>query len=402
MGQHIELRNRLHGLGARVRAISIGPAGIRDASRDTIAILPPPGMTSGVLAVLKSHAPATIPQQGLEHIANQSAHDLRFALLMLDAVSRDPTLLVDLGNLVRALHDTKSLYARVLQLFAGSQGLDAGFQNRYPWLTLAAHVGVKAPREAELAFISQHASIPLIDLDRTVAQAIACGLGDRPAHIFEAVPRGMATRLFADVLWPIIEPRFQELLKMAPDDSFVRSIMQRVEMCPESVKKEVTSRLDGYFRGKLGNATLAALTDRDSSRTLRSWAELSPEVGLSWLKTAIEGASIEELRAFEGSSRLGWGPSGPRRDVVWLLEHLACFAEYFPACEAMLFRLAVSENEDIGNNATATWVEKQRVILSSTQVPYAEWNEEAIEKRGRELLGRALRIWPGPPARTSA
>lgn len=374
LDQHIDLRNKLHGFGNRVRAISIGPAGPRDESRDTIAILPPPDTTTGVLAVLKHHAPTTVPESGLEHIAEQCGHDLRFALLMVDAVQKDPALLANPGDLVRALSDTKSLYTHVLTLFSGGPGarLDGGFQDRYPWLTLGAHIGVKPPREVELSFVASRASCSLVDMERTVSQAIACGLGDRPAHLFEAVPRGMATRVFADVLWPMIEPRFKELLGAAPDPSFVRSIMQRVEMCPAAVKKEVTSSIDSHFRSALGPPSLAVLKEEGASRTLRSWAELSPEAGLPWLRLAIDAASVEELRALEGSGNAGWGPSGPRRDVVWLLEHLACFAEHFTLCEAMLFRLAVAENETIGNNATAVWIEKFRVLLSNTQAPYPD------------------------------
>jgi hypothetical protein len=41
-------------------------------------------------------------------------------------------------------------------------------------------------------------------------------------------------------------------------------------------------------------------------------------------------------------------------------------------CESMLFRLAVAENETIGNNATAVWIEKFRVLLSNTQAPYPD------------------------------
>lgn len=370
LDQHVELRNKLHGYGARVRVISIGPAGMRDESRETIRVLPRPETTTGVLAVLKQHAPTTVPPSGLEHIAEQSGHDLRFALLMLDAVQRDPELIASPSNLVRALNDTTTLYSRVLRLFSSHTGHDKAFEDRYPWLTLGAHIGVRPPRHSEIAFIANRASCSLIDLERTVANAVAYGLGDQPAHLFEAVPRGMATRLFTDVLWPMIQFRFKELLEAAPDESFVRSIMQRVEMCPDTVRREVTSRIDEHFRSQLGFPSLSALQDHIASRTLRSWAELSPDAGLPWLRQAIDEAPLEQLRAFEGSG--GWGPAGPRRDVVWLLEHLACFAEHFATCEAMLFRLAAAENEDIANNATAIWVEKHRVLLSNTQTPYPE------------------------------
>jgi hypothetical protein len=49
------------------------------------------------------------------------------------------------------------------------------------------------------------------------------------------------------------------------------------------------------------------------------------------------------------------------------------------------------------------WSEKRPELLKASLLPinqqlhnYAEWNEAMIETRGRELLGRALKIWPSP------
>lgn len=53
------------------------------------------------------------------------------------------------------------------------------------------------------------------------------------------------------------------------------------------------------------------------------------------------------------------------------------------------------------------WPVKKPALLEVSLLPlnqqlygYASWDEEAISRRGRELLERALRIWPGPSART--
>jgi hypothetical protein len=114
LNEHIELRNRLQGYADRVRVVSIGPAGASDQTREPIFIVPPPKTQEGVLLVLKSHAGDTVPGTALQAIAEQSAQDLRFALLMLEAVRADPELLRDRGRLIAELADTRALYGKVL------------------------------------------------------------------------------------------------------------------------------------------------------------------------------------------------------------------------------------------------------------------------------------------------
>lgn len=371
MTEHFELCDKLHGMGDRVRAISIGPAGRRDESQDTVVVLQPPDPHTGVLAVLRENAPKTVPDESLTHIAEQSATDLRFALMMLSSLVIDPELLSDPSRLAREIGRTTSLYERVLKLFKSNKTIGDNFDDRYKWLTIGDYIGVRHPRASELEFLSKWSNHAQIELEQVVEQALECGLGERPAHLFEAVPRGMATRLFQDMLWPVIRNRFEELLASAPDEGFKRSIMRRVELCSPAVRKEVTSRFDNHFHAQLGSPSIASIKDIRSAIALKAWGELSPEAGLTWLKQAVDTASIEELQAFDGSLP-GWGPTGPRRYIVWLLEGMACFSDHYSISEAILFRLATAENEDVGNNATAVWIEKHRIYLSNTQIPYPD------------------------------
>ena len=114
------------------------------------------------------------------------------------------------------------------------------------------------------------------------------------------------------------------------------------------------------------------LADRERSRVFQAWAELDPESGLRWLKRAVSRARREDIAAFDGRTDGSGGWRG-RRQVVWLCEHLACFAEHFFDCEEILFHLAQVETEpSIGNNSLETWRAMFRPVLSNTEVPFPE------------------------------
>ena len=51
------------------------------------------------------------------------------------------------------------------------------------------------------------------------------------------------------------------------------------------------------------------------------------------------------------------------------------------------------------------WAAKKPALCASSLLPinlqlhrYSSWDEATITQRGQELLGRAVEIWPGPPA----
>ena len=57
-------------------------------------------------------------------------------------------------------------------------------------------------------------------------------------------------------------------------------------------------------------------------------------------------------------------------------------------------------NSSVSNDK---WTAKKPKLLEASLLPinfqlhgYSVWDEEAITRRGKELLERSLRIWPGP------
>jgi hypothetical protein len=112
------------------------------------------------------------------------------------------------------------------------------------------------------------------------------------------------------------------------------------------------------------------LQERESARLFATFAELNPTLGLHWLQIAVTKATPEELLAFDARND-GSGFWRGRRNVVWLCEHLAQFPEFFWTCEAILYRLALHENEErTSNNSQGVWKRLFRPMFSWTAVPF--------------------------------
>lgn len=131
----------------------------------------------------------------------------------------------------------------------------------------------------------------------------------------------------------------------------------------------------------------------DTSRThfLRLLAPVFPDVALDALDRTLGSASREELLNFA---------DGGRREVVWMLEELAWWREYFDRAAKLLLRLAWAENETYANNATGIWSQLFQVWLGGTAAPYNQRlallkemlndPEPALRKLGLVGLGSAL------------
>lgn len=144
---------------------------------------------------------------------------------------------------------------------------------------------------------------------------------------------------------------------------------QFIDRCSTLGASEVRDAVAKFFRGWFGRLTAEALTAPENTSLAEAIVETSPEEFLPQLRAIIESASAGELLNINGNNvGRGWGP---RRKLVWLLERLVTFPEFFADCEACLFRLALHETESqIGNNATETWRGLFGVYLSGTAASF--------------------------------
>ena len=178
-------------------------------------------------------------------------------------------------------------------------------------------------------------------------------------------PEIVARTLFVSAWKRFAEHREDEFIEGFPIqlwDEFQLRVAQ-------SAPTEVRTAVGGSFRRWVGNLAASDFADLETIERLIPVIETTPQVYLPIVSGKVERASVEELLQITGEARNGkWGP---RRQIVWLFERLSGFREFWHDAERALMRLALAESEpDIGNNATATWIQLFRIALSGTEVPF--------------------------------
>jgi hypothetical protein len=138
---------------------------------------------------------------------------------------------------------------------------------------------------------------------------------------------------------------FRRQIEVLGDDRLVAELL-----------KEVMTRKGGSFR-------IATDVTADFARLLRAIAFAVPELAASRIRELVVGDEVENLRQFSGDQR---------REFVWALAHLLWFRTTFEASADALVRLALSENENYGNNSTGTIIGAFGVHLGGTEVPLSE------------------------------
>ncbi|MBI2790887.1 MAG: hypothetical protein HYX61_02915 [Gammaproteobacteria bacterium] len=168
-------------------------------------------------------------------------------------------------------------------------------------------------------------------------------------------------------------------------ESFIKNV---TEHGTKENKKMVTS----FFHQRAEQLLPGSLAQLKDVMFIIAVVESDPDGMLSVLRRKIEQATDEEVMAIKGD----WanGDWGPRRKLVWLLERLATFKEYFYDCEISLLKLALNESEpNIANNSRELWKELYRIVLSGTSIPFLErftLLEKYLQSKDEKIVELAL------------
>ncbi len=346
----------------RVRIVTIGPASRQRATaRRDIIVVPEPESEDDILAVISPHA-GGLSDVVLHSIAKHAAHDLRLALMLVRATLSEPRLQV------LPIVDFHDVWSRIMRLFRTEISNQNEYQRRYEALTVAIDVGVESDLRQELQTLGNffgQSELELLDCSNV---AVDCGLGLRAGRFFEATPHALAIGLFHSLFRRQLRDRLSELMgSLSP--RLLRRFLERCQECPDEVREEVAAHVGSVFLEWLRRGDLTQLALRESSRIFQAWAEFDPGRGLEWLRREVEAAPEEQLLALDGEPDGSGGWRG-RRQLVWLCQNLACFREYFFNCEAILFRFAQHETEQIGNNSIAVWKSFFWPALAHTEVEF--------------------------------
>ncbi len=362
------IKGRLSEYADRVRVVTIGPA-IRQApvAQGDVLVLSEPETDSGVLEIVRA-AGAELSPEVQKSIAYWSSQDLSLALLLVQASKEIAEFRgVPLVNI-------DGVWERLMRLFAVQVGDRNVFRERYEVLTTCVDVGVAEEAIGEVTALATFFGKHQDEVLSAAEVAHKCGLGIRTRRFFEATPRALAARLFESYVWPRIRDRLDEFGRAVIGQSgrLGKRFLERCEDCASPAREEVMARLGDYFLRALHGADISVLASREASRLFQEWAEFDPSRGLGWLRREVDRATPEQLRALDGEPDRSGGWRG-RRQLVWLCQNLASFAEHFEDCEAILFRLALHETEpSIGNNSTITWQSLYWPGLGGTSKPFNE------------------------------
>lgn len=235
-------------------------------------------------------------------------------------------------------------------------------------LGLFSKVGFKRDVASELDAMCVYLGLGDRDKVLEIARDIKAGPGfvsegGRYAYVTPEIIAGAAFRMGWE-RWFVHDPA--ERLNAMPG-SLLPSFLKRVS---KSAGEEVGRLVGDFFRNWAAGLTAEDLAVNANTLPMVMLVQATPEDYLPTLRLVVENGAIDVVRSVGGSAADGWGP---RRHIVWTLERLAWFPEYFQDAEAILFRLALAESEPrIGNNATSIWKQLFRIYLSGTSVPFQD------------------------------
>lgn len=199
-------------------------------------------------------------------------------------------------------------------------------------------------------------------------------------------PEIVAHVLFAEGWEQWVKLNLTEFMQKLPDH-LQRHLIDRAKRHGE---QGVRDQIAAFFRQWFDQLTATDLVDPQVASLADAIVEAKPEEFLPRLRVVLDQAAPAELLQIQGyASGAKWGP---RRTLVWLLERLVSFSEFFTDCEACLFRLATHETEpQIGNNATRIWESLFSVHRSGTAAPFVD-RVEALRIRSFSSDSKAVEL----------
>ncbi|WP_404304385.1 ATP-binding protein [Neorhodopirellula lusitana] len=370
-----DLDGQLASLHESVRAITICPSRRQPhtGNRQNICVMSEPADANEVYGVIKQNG-FGLREELLRSVAARSAHDLRLALLLLEAVKNDPSGPQEIVGGVDAILD------RILKLARLNDDDRTHLRRLYEAASCFVDIGVSGPVKDEIESIKEYFALTSENIRRSAPLAYRYGLSapSKRERYFEATPHALATMVFAEHCWDRIADDLDEFYSALPDRLRKRFI-DRCNDCTGEIRERVVAQLSQYFLGLLRDFSIKKLEKTAAAKVVKAWVELDPDRGLAWLADLCEKSSIDELINFSGDSATG--DYRGRRYVVWLCESLARFPEYFYQCERILFRLALGENEPrLGNNATEIWKNQFWPALSQSAVSFEERSRVLVKR----------------------
>ena len=345
-----QLRNLLRGHRQRVRVVTIDNTGERPASAEPEYQLP--RMTRDILDAILAQNFSGVPLERRQDYAQWSGCFVRLAVDMC----RNDRDIVARGQIGAGFTAQSYYFTR----------LNEDQRSVIEALSLVQRVGYSEDIRGEL-----DALCSWLNLDRAKFQRVANQIHDVPGFIARSGRYYYVTpEIIAQVAFRAAWKRFAdgdetEFLTNIPEQ-FLEGFHRRVAHCDD---EGVKTRVGDFFRRGADEFGPEDLANNHKVDRLIALIEIDPDLYLGALRFAVEQASHEQLLARDRSGQGRWES---RRHIVWLVERLVAFPQYFCDAEYILRKLALAESEPhISNNATGVWKHLFVIQHSGTATPFA-------------------------------
>lgn len=226
-------------------------------------------------------------------------------------------------------------------------------------LSLLARIGWEEDLRAEAEAVATFVNLPLDSLEASVKRLREQGVVVPRGRYLYVSPDLLALKAAAD-LW---DEKGSKLINLVSELKGVeprRQLLRRLASMGEH--PEVRKAVENILSKKGLYPSLAELDDHFLSEVFRILSSAVPVEAANLLSDLIVPALREELLDFKKG----------RRDVIWALESLVRWPETSLKAARVLMKLALSETENLGNNATAIFRQYFHLFLSGSPVPISE------------------------------
>lgn len=367
--QALHLEDLAHLSQRRLRLLTIGhaPAPGKDAN---IYILPP--LSEEQVRAVVSGTSVVLGEEQQRWIARVAQGYVKLATVLAEAAARGLITVTDLTTTFRVRQVLKGLLP------------DQEVRKAMRGLALLTRVGWEREVALEGQAIAQFVSIPWDEMQEAIHRGVQLGLVSKQGRYRYVTPELLALWLATD----LIQARKNDMLAFyaqLPTPQARDSLFTRLGQLTGLKEAEE------MVRELLGDSgpfdSLDALEDEQASKPFFALAQGHAEVALTAMERLVDGATHEQLVQFRHG----------RLHLVSLLKRFAAYKELFHRAARLLLRLAETENQTWGNNATGVWTNLFLTHVGGTELPALERYPALVEAyqagttTTRELVVEALK-----------
>jgi hypothetical protein len=345
----VRLEEILRGSSERIRVVAIDNSLERPSSGEAeyqLSKMP----TDSLLAILAQNFPSVSESNRRAYVESSDGY-----VRLASDLCRNDAAIVASGNIVR-----------------GAGGLGAYLKTRLREneqyvnaLSLVTKMGCAGAVKNQLSDLAAATRLDPNSFENGLTKVKdVTGFVVRTPDYFYVTPEVVAQICFDRGWKQWVAPNIQEFVDQLKDE-LLESFQKRVA---RSGAPEVRREVGNFFRRWLEDFGPENLLSKEGVTRLEVLVNTDPDVYLPKLCQLIVESPLKFLPGKESSNPAS---QDIRRQLVWLLERLVGFKEYFSMVEPALRILALEESEPhISNNATSIWRQLFRIVLSGTSVSF--------------------------------